>query len=473
MEGRAAEQQARLRALPAVHELLNDSRCRGWLHRHPRAVVVRAVQRALAAERRAILALPAGVPPALDRERLLGMIAAELDAQVRPNLVRVINATGVILHTNLGRAPLAADALAAIRETAAGYSNLEYDLPSGERGSRQAHVEGLLTELTGAEAAVVVNNNAGAVLLALSSLAAGREVVVSRGELVEIGGAFRIPDVMRRSGAVLREVGTTNRTHLRDYEEPIGEQTALLLKVHTSNFQVVGFTAEVPVEELVTLGQRRGLPVMVDLGSGCLIDLSRYGLSPEPTVQAQIRAGVDLVTFSGDKLLGGPQAGVVLGRRALVRKLRENPLHRALRMDKLTLAGLEATLRLYQDETRAVEVIPVLRMLLTPESALRRRARRVATMARAALGERCEVRVQAEHSQVGGGALPLLALPTRVVALRPRGESAAKLEERLREARPPVIARIREESLLLDVRTIADDELPLLRQALRALSLSW
>jgi L-seryl-tRNA(Ser) seleniumtransferase len=319
-------------------------------------------------------------------------------------------------------------------------------------------VEEILRRISGAEAALVVNNNAGAVLLSLNSLAEGKEVIVSRGQLVEIGGSFRIPDVMGKSGARLVEVGTTNRTHLQDYERAITGETALLLRVHTSNFRILGFTAEVSLKDLVALGRAKGVAVMEDLGSGCFINLSRYGMKPEPTVQEAIQSGVDVVSFSGDKLLGGPQAGIILGKKKALDLLRKNPLNRALRIDKLTLAGLEATLRLYLDSDHAPENLPALSMLTCPVEELERRARSLRRKLTKGLSSRCQVTLREETSQVGGGALPLEELPTRVLALRPLGMSASALEERLRKSETPVIARVKEEEVLLDVRTVADEE---------------
>ena len=337
-----------LRQLPAVDELLRHPRLQHWVERLPRPWAATALRRVLEARRQTWRAsLPADLPPKLDEDDLFQDLQQALDAAGQPSLRRVINATGVIIHTNLGRSLLAVEALEQILEAAAHYSTLEYDLAKGERGSRQDHLEGLLRELTGCEASLVVNNNAGAVLLALNTLARGREVIISRGQLVEIGGSFRLPEIMAASGAIMKEVGTTNKTHLKDYENAITSETAALLKVHPSNYRIVGFTKEVPLPEMAALARRYGLPVLEDLGSGCLVDLSRYGLEKEPTVQETLAAGADLVLFSGDKLLGGPQAGFALGSRELVAALRQNPLTRALRPDKLTLAGLEATLRLY------------------------------------------------------------------------------------------------------------------------------
>ena len=394
----------------------------------------------------------------MSQAHLLSAIQEELAAARRPCLRPVINATGVVLHTNLGRAPLSAEALRHIVDIARGYSNLEFDLSTGERGSRYSHVEEILCRISGAEAALVVNNNAGAVLLALNSLAEGKEVIVSRGQLVEIGGSFRIPDVMRKSGACLVEVGTTNRTHLEDYARAIGEKTALLLKVHTSNFRILGFTAEASLKELIALGRTRNVPVMEDLGSGCFVDLSQYGLEKEPTVQEAIDAGADLVTFSGDKLLGGPQSGIILGKTPYLDLLKKNPLTRALRIDKLTLSGLEATLREYLDRAQGVKNLPVLDMLLYTEQELERRGKRLRRRLVRDVSSLCEVNLKKETSQVGGGALPLQDLATIVIALRPLRTSAANLEVRLRNGDPPVIARVKEEEVLLDLRTVAETE---------------
>lgn len=383
-----------------------------------------------------------------------------------PSLRRVINGSGVVVHTNLGRSPLAHAAEAALRDTAWGYSNLEFDLEQGERGERYSHVENLICELTGAEAALVVNNNAAAVMLALSSLASGQEVIVSRGELVEIGGSFRIPDVMRQSGATLVEVGTTNRTHPRDYIGAITEQTALMLKVHTSNFAVVGFTAEVATEALVRIGQEAGLPTMVDAGSGCLIDLARFGINGEATVQQHLQAGADIVTFSGDKLLGGPQAGLIVGRRDLVEKMKRHQLLRALRIDKLTLAALEATLRLYRDEQVALAEIPTLRMLTMPLDEISSLARRMLRRLRALLPHQFTLTLQDGFSSPGGGTYPLLQLSSRLIEVTVAGLPSKRLEELLRSTTPPVVGRLQKDRFLLDVRTLTDAEIPLLASAL-------
>jgi L-seryl-tRNA(Ser) seleniumtransferase len=438
-----------------------------------RARVV-AAARAVLAERRRIVQAARSAEEldavALDAPALLPRVRAAVAAAGAWQLDRVINATGVVLHTNLGRAPLGSAALVRLAVVAARYSNLELDVRAKTRGSRYEHVDRLLCRLSGAEASLVVNNNAAAVLLALESLARGREVVVSRGELIEIGGAFRIPDILARSGARLIEVGTTNRTRLADYADAITAGTALLLKVHPSNYRVVGFTAGVTTAELADLGQAQGVPVLEDLGSGCFVDLRPWGLPREPTVPETVAAGADVVTFSGDKLLGGPQAGIVLGRRSLVERLRKNPLNRALRIDKLTLAALEATLRAYEDPTTASREVPVLRMLSEPAAAVRRRARRVLRRVSEPVREALGLAVVADRSEVGGGALPLAELPTAALALGTRTHRAAALDARLRGGQPPVIGRIRADRLLLDCRTVMDDEVPLLAAALTALA---
>jgi L-seryl-tRNA(Ser) seleniumtransferase len=418
-----------LRDLPSVNELVQDDRL---AEAGPRPLVVAAARSALARAREAIRA---GADPG----DLVRRVERELAAARAARLRRAINATGVIVHTNLGRAPLATSALARIAAVASGYSNLEYDLRSGGRGSRQDHVAPILRRLTGAEASLVVNNNAAAVLLALAALAEGREVLVSRGELIEIGDGFRIPDVLARSGARLREVGTTNRTRAADYERAIGSDTALLLRVHQSNFRVVGFTEQPRLEELVRIGRAHGLPVVDDLGSGVLV-----GLEDEPSAKDALAAGADLVCFSGDKLLGGPQAGIVVGRGDLVERLRRHPLQRALRADKLTLAALEATLALYLEPERAAEEIPVLRMLREETADVRARAERLA--------ETTGGEVEETVARVGGGALPLAELPSLACAVE------EELAARLRNADPPVVALVRDGRCLLDCRTIADDE---------------
>jgi L-seryl-tRNA(Ser) seleniumtransferase len=454
-----------LRKIPSVDEILSRSEIADLLRAYPRTVVVEAIRKGLGRLRSEILNkeklsdLEDGL---FSFEHLNPLFQREIELQIQPQLRRVINATGVVIHTNLGRSPLHPSALQHMMDVARTYSNLEYDLDLGERGSRYSHVEGILCRLSGAESAMVVNNNAGAVLLALNTLAEVKEVIVSRGELVEIGGAFRIPDVMKRSGALLREVGTTNRTYISDYQKAIGPQTALLLKVHTSNFRVMGFTSDTSLQELVQLGRQHHLPVMNDLGSGCFLDLTQYGLEKEPTVQEAIKTDVDVVTFSGDKLLGGPQAGIILGKKNFLDQIKINPLTRALRIDKLTLAALESTLLLYLDEERAMEEIPTLQMLKVDLSILKKRGRRLLKRLSETIKKRTEIALREDISQVGGGALPLQELPTIVLALKPIDFSVNSLEESLRKVEPPIISRISKDELILDMRTVFDEEIPLL-----------
>jgi len=454
-----------LRKIPSVDEILSRPEIADLLKAHPRIVVVEAIRKGLGQLREELLhkaELSRLGDDLFSFENLYPLFRKEIDLQIQPRLRRVINATGVVIHTNLGRSPLHPTAIEHLIRVSKNYSNLEYDLDRGERGNRYAHVEEILCHLSGAESALVVNNNAGAVLLSLNTLADGKEVIVSRGELVEIGGAFRIPDVMKRSGALLREVGTTNRTHLSDYQKAINPQTALLLKVHTSNFRLMGFTSEVSLQDLVKLGREHRLPVVDDLGSGCLIDLTQYGLEKEPTVQEAIRTGVDAVTFSGDKLLGGPQAGILLGTKKVLDLFKVNPLTRALRIDKLTLAALESTLLLYLDEKKAMEEIPTLRMLSLDTGGLKRRGRRLLKRLAGMMNKKITFTLKEDVSQVGGGALPLQELPTIVVAIKPLDFSLNGLEEHLRKSDPPIISRISKEELILDMRTVSDEEVSLL-----------
>ena len=457
--------QQLLRKIPSVDEILSRPEMSDLLKIHPRHLVVEAIRKGLERLREEILQkeeLPQTEDTLFSFENLYPLFQKEIEGQTRPRLRRVINATGVVIHTNLGRAPLHPSAIEHLIEVSKTYSNLEYDLNRGERGNRYAHVEEILCCLSGAESALVVNNNAGAVLLVLNTLAEGKEVIVLRGELVEIGGAFRIPDVMKRSGVLLREVGTTNRTHLGDYQKAIGPQTALLLKVHTSNFRVMGFTSEVFLQDLVQLGKEHHLPVVDDLGSGCLIDLTQYGLQKEPTVQETIKTGVDAVTISGDKLLGGPQAGIILGKEKFLELFKSNPLTRALRIDKLTLAALESTLLLYFDEKKAMEEIPTLRMLSLDTRKLKSRGKRLLKRLSERMNKKVAFNLKEDVSQVGGGALPLQELPTVVVAIKPVEVSVNSLEENLRKADPPIISRISKDELILDMRTVFDEEIPLL-----------
>jgi L-seryl-tRNA(Ser) seleniumtransferase len=450
-----------LRRLPGVDRLLQDEQVAALAAQWGHELTVEVIRETLEGVRQAIRAGDGAPPP----ETWATAVSERLAARLQPTLRPVINATGVIVHTNLGRAPLSAETRAAMDAAALGYSNLEYDLEVGERGSRYVHAEALLCRLTGAEAALVVNNNAAAVLLILMALAQGREVIISRGQLVEIGGGFRILDVMRHSGARLAEVGTTNRTYISDYEAAIGAETVALMRVHRSNFRLVGFVHEPSLEELVALATGRGLYLVDDLGSGTLLDTARYGLVHEPTIQESVAAGASLVSCSGDKLLGGPQAGLILGRADLVARLKRFPLTRALRVDKITLAGLQATLRHYL-LGEAADRVPVWRMLSLDEAALDKRAR---GWVRKLKGLGVEARVEAGRSTVGGGSLPGEMLPTRLVALAAGSPDA--VAAKLRAGEPPVVARIQDERLVLDPRTVLpEQEATLLRRVAEAAS---
>ncbi len=441
---------ANLRSLPSVDRLLRHRDLARATEHYPAPLVTDAVRRVLD-RARADAVRGAAVP---DMEALASRTLEELRATAAPLLRPVINASGVVLHTNLGRAALAADAVRAVAAVAAEASNLEYDLTAGRRGERDDHVEAHLCALTGAGAAAVVNNNAAAVLLALNTLAEGREVVVSRGELIEIGGSFRIPEILAKSGVVLREVGTTNRTHARDYERAIGPQTGLLLKVHPSNYRIEGFVAEVPLEELVDLGRKHQLPVMEDLGSGALIDLSAYGLPREPVVAERVRLGADVVTFSGDKLLGGPQAGVLVGRREVVDRVRRNPLKRALRCDKLTLAALEATLRLYRTTPDLAAALPTLRMLTRPLAEMESVGREAVSLLEKALGWEYSVELVDAASEIGSGALPTETLPSKAIAIAHPRVGPLDIAARFRANEPPIIGRVHNNRFLLDLRCV-------------------
>ena len=456
-----------LSAIPQVELLLQTDALVQLQKRIPRSIVADGVRRTLQDIRQHILFSTDVWFPGdyLAEEMLIARIGETIDKELRPNLHPVINATGVVVHTNLGRAPLAAEATKQLVANAEGYSNLEIDEESGVRGHRYSHVVDLLCRLSGAEDAIVVNNNAAAVLLILSGMAQGKEVIVSRGEQVEVGGSFRIPDIMRQSGCSLVEVGATNKTYLRDYAAAITPQTGALLKVHTSNYRVVGFTAEVPRQELVHLAHQHSIPVLEDLGSGSLLDLSRYGLSYEPTVRDVLAAGIDVVSFSGDKLLGGPQAGIIVGKKQYIEKLRFHPLNRALRIDKLTLTALEATLKLYLDEEQAVQRIPVLRMLCEPLSSVNARAELLHSALRSKVGDDMGISIEDVFAAVGGGALPLEQLPSKAVALHPHGLSVDQLDLNLRMFATPVFSRIAKDSLLLDMRTVAEHELQQLVEA--------
>jgi len=447
-----------LRSIPQVDEVLQ------WLTDLvdvPMFLTKQSVREELELLRQNILSGKEVTKTDLSRKKIIEQVQKRLLTKLGPNFKRVINATGVVIHTNLGRSILPFSAREALVQAGTRYSNLEFDLTTGKRGSRYSLVEKLLCDLTGAEAALVVNNNAAAVLLVLDTFAKGKEVIVSRGQLVEIGGSFRIPAVMEKSGAKLVEVGATNRTHLQDYAEAINEETAMLLKVHASNFKIIGFTKEVSAEDLVDLAGRHDLLVMEDLGSGCIIDMSRYGLGKEPTVQETLNAGVDVVTFSGDKLLGGPQAGLIVGKQNEIDRIKSNQLNRALRIDKFTLAALETVLRLYYDHETAVAKIPTLAMLSASPEIIGRRANRLARRLKKNLAGKCRISVMITGSRVGGGALPGEDLESRAVVLEPIDRTVNELEKDLRTNTLPVIGRIEEDKYILDMRTVGDDEISL------------
>ena len=455
-----------LRRLPKIDDCLSMLAPEQRLRSIPHSAIKSGVRDFIEIHRQRILNHECVDEDSLIIARMLPAMIDHILKKDKARFRRMINATGVIVHTNLGRSLLPAETMDAIYEAGLHYSNLEFDIEAGSRGSRYSLVEELLCELTGAEAGLVVNNNAAAVLIVLETLAKGKEVIVSRGQLVEIGGSFRIPDVMRRSGATLVEVGATNRTHLRDYRTAINEKTGLLLKVHCSNFRIIGFTREVDNKELVALGREQSIPVAEDLGSGCLVDLSSYGLMKEPTVQDVIASGVDVVTFSGDKLLGGPQAGIIVGRKRIIEKIKKNPLNRALRIDKFTLSGLESILRLYRDQKTALATIPTLAMISAPVETVEKRARRLLRLLQRDLNSHCTFSVMDTVARIGGGAMPEQNLPSRAVSVEPLRLAVNRLERALRNQDIPIIGRIETNRLLLDMRTVDDDEVPLLHRTM-------
>ena len=455
------------RHLPSVDEVLTALAGTDGIKSLPRPLIKGLVNEFLDICREEIRSGAIKVEDQLGLDALTPRLSAYVRSQSRPHFRRVLNATGVVVHTNLGRSLLAKPAIEAVAEACGHYSNCEFDLSTGKRGSRYSHVEKILCDITGAEAALVVNNNAAAVFIMLETLARGREVIVSRGQLVEIGGSFRIPDVMAKSGATLREVGATNRTHLHDYENAINDQTAALMRVHTSNFRVVGFTKEVTLPEMRRLGDKYNLPVIEDLGSGSLYSLEGEGLLGEPTVQQVVAQGADVVSFSGDKVLGGPQAGVIVGRREFIDRIKKNPINRAVRIDKMTLAALEATLRLYLDMDEARKQVPTLRMITATQEALKSKARRLAEAIREALGDRAVVGLQKGVSRVGGGAFPEYDLPGTMVTLAVQDISVGDLRDALLDTDPPLVARIEDDLFLLDPRTLESTELKLAADALK------
>jgi L-seryl-tRNA(Ser) seleniumtransferase len=444
-----------LKHLPGVDHLLELAKKQDRFIGIPRSVILDALRNALDHIRQNILA---DIETSTTPDNILFAAYIIAKEKTRPRLVPVINGTGVVLHTNLGRALLCEDALNNIRRVGQSYSNLELKIQTGKRGIRYEAVHDLICELTGAQSAIVVNNNAGAVLLALNTMAKDTQVVVSRGELVEIGGSFRVPDVMTKSGCILKEVGTTNRTHLRDYADAVSDATGLFLKVHASNYKIKGFTASVPLKDLVLLGKDKNIPVMEDLGSGTLIDFSKYGLPFEPTIADSVRSGADIVTFSGDKLLGGPQAGIIVGQKKTIDQIKSNPLTRALRIDKLTLAALESTLKLYRDEKTAIQKIPTLRMLTIPFKDISKKADRLFKTIKEKIGLLADIEIANLNSRPGGGSFPELNLASLCITIQPKNISVSKLEMQMRLSTPSIIGRIEDNKYILDPRTIQDGQ---------------
>lgn len=458
-----------LRKIPSVDQILLWPRVQELNKEYSHSFLVKAIRETLNQLREEIIGRDEreleGIR--LDNDFFLDEIESRLVSQKQPSLKAAINATGIVLHTNLGRAPLSGEALEQILNVGKGYSTLEIDVRTGERGSRYQHVESLLCQLTGAEGAMVVNNNAAAVLLALGTLAKGKEVIISRGQLVEIGGSFRVPEVMEQSGAKLVEVGATNKTYLQDYERAINDQTGLLLLVHTSNYRILGFTAEVELPELVELGKKHNLPVLDDLGSGVLLDLGEFNLGDEPTVANRIKTGVDVVTFSGDKLLGGPQAGIIVGKAQYIQAMKKHPLTRALRIDKFSLAALEATLRAYLEPEKALKELPLWQMLSLPLPELEKKAKKLAQGLRKVVGSLGTVTIEKGFSKAGGGSLPLQEFPTCLVIFGPEEGKVEDWAAKLRRNNPPIFTRISKDKIILDPRTLGKNDYSAIYQAFK------
>jgi L-seryl-tRNA(Ser) seleniumtransferase len=463
------KRKALLKNLPKIDEVILLLEKKDIYSLAPREVVKETCQKVVQRLRENIVSPThkESVESSLDALYVAQVVEQLIKGLHHYRLQRVINATGVILHTNLGRAPLCPEALLRIVEVGSGYSNLEFDLAKGERGHRYDHVREILCALTGAEDALIVNNNAAAVLLVLNTLSEGKEVIISRGELIEIGGEFRIPDVMQKSSAIMREVGTTNRTRLADYEKAIDDNTGLILKVHTSNYRIVGFTEEADILSLVALGKKHGVPVMDDLGSGCLIDLDEYGLLHEPTVRETLSTGVDIVTFSGDKLLGGPQAGIIVGKKDILESVKRNPLNRALRIDKFTLAALEATLMHYLRPDDVVHKLRSLQALTEPLDVVKKRAADLISQLKKAKLLSLTFSLKESFAAAGGGSLPTEKIPTYLVGIKSKKMKASQMEAKLRKVDVPIIVRVDKDEILIDLRTVAEDEFPFIIDGLR------
>jgi len=472
MNKKKSVKESPLRQIPSVDKLISAEGAEVLIGDYGRNAVVEAARTVLK-ELRLKMRRTKGSSPhkrELSQEAILGKIKESLQEKMSPSLTKAINATGVILHTGLGRAVLPREAQSSVKNVIEGYCTLATDIESGQRGHRDIHLNDLLCELTGAEAANVVNNNAAATMLILNTLAKGKEVIVSRGQLVEIGGSFRMPEVMEASGAVLREVGTTNKTHLRDYTAAISEETGAMMRVHHSNYRILGFTEEPAVEELAELAREHNIPLIDDLGSGALIDLKDFGIETEPLVQRSIRAGVDVACFSGDKLIGGPQAGIIVGKASIIQRIRKNPLSRVLRVGKLTIAGMEATLRLFLSREKLYDSHPVYRMFSLSLKEVEKRAQKVAKELQAQISEKVEITIIDGGSQVGSGSVPVETIPTKLLRVRPASGSAENLARKLRHYKPPIFTRIQKDSVLFDFRTIQEGEDTIVSEALLGLT---
>lgn len=454
-----------LRRLPKMDELLDIDSVKKYLKDSPRKMVLESLRETLDYFRKSILE---GNIEDFNNKDIISKFENIIGLHNKPKLNRVINGAGIVIHTNLGRSILSEEAMSSVINVASNYNNLEYDLETGQRGSRYSHIEELITEITGAEAALVVNNNAAAVMLVLNTLCEDKEAIVSRGQLVEIGGSFRVPEVMKFSRAALVEVGTTNRTHVYDYENNINENTGVLLKVHTSNFKIMGFTEEVSLEELAVLGKKYNIPVVEDIGSGVLIDLSKYGFVYEPTVQESVRKGADVVTFSGDKMLGGPQAGIIVGKKEYIDKIKKNQLTRALRIDKMTLAALEGTLKCYVDEEYAIKNIPTLNMMLISKEELKKKVFKLRKKLKSAT-ENLQFNIAEDYSMVGGGSMPTEKMPTYVIKVKSDKLSEKQIEEMLRKNNVPIVARVYNGEVILDVRTILEEDMDIIAEAFKVI----
>lgn len=455
-----------LNRLPKVDKIVNTALSDDFFKNIPKTLFVNSIRNILEKYREKILSRDfKSEDIEISESVILSELKKEIKIKTTPNLSNVINATGIVIHTNLGRSLLAESAIEHIISAAGRYSNLEYDIKKGKRGSRYSIVEDLLCEISGAEASIVVNNNAAAVILCLDTISKEKEIIISRGELVEIGDSFRIPDIIKKSGSILKEVGTTNKTHIKDYEEAITENTILLLKVHKSNYSFIGFSGEVALEDLVVLGKKHNLYVMEDLGSGCFIDFTKYGMKKEPTVQDTVASGADILTFSGDKLLGGAQAGIILGKKEIIEKLKKNPLARALRIDKLTLAALEATLRIYRDEKKAVKDIPTLYMLTMPFEEIEKKAETLEEKLKNIDSDMLQVSIINRYSKAGGGSLPDQNLPSVCIGIKIKGISANFIEKNMRLNPPHIIGTIEKDVFLIDLRTVLNDEIDMVKDA--------